>query len=489
MSVDYLDLETGNEIFNNFSIEHIENLQVWKRAFILGKVNLPTIENIDSIFRLSGAELEHLSNLEIIHANDGDFFSLKNKLFDFSNMATSSEDKKYTLKFVECQNLVLKNIIIKYSDFSGVLIHNCSNILIENCIFEHLDSFAIVVAGNTKNVTIKNCHISHSRAGVIIGECSSYIKIDSCIIKNGTGKSNWSAGIVLTDRSQINLKHDPDSIFGFDKYWAIEERIFDRISFPHNCLFVNNTIKNNLSSGIYFDGGLDCVVFENVIDANSKEGICLDYGATRNTLFCNKITRNGNRWGKTDFDLEKDFVLHHGRMDDGTPAAKVPGISIDNAILNIIQHNHIYGNFGSGIKLVRSSGFNYIGYNAISENNRGVNRVNHFFGIEIGSASADGSPDLNIPQELDFSPGYSNLVFRNIISGDHYAGIFLDYGCENNHIFDNSIYGCTNWSIEAVDKNNHNQSFNNLSFIHSRNIYLGKTSITINNLGDNLIDG
>jgi hypothetical protein len=169
-------------------------------------------------------------------------------------------------------------------------------------------------------------------------------------------------------------------------------------------------------------------------------------------------------------------------MEDGTATAKVPAISLDNAVGNVIQHNTIAGNYGSGVKMVRASFLNSIAFNSILDNNQGTNHLHHFFGVEAGAAVLDVG-DPNEFQELDCSPSSSNVVHANIIKGNHYAGLFLAHGTEQNHVFDNIILDPAVWSMESVDYPSTNVSLNNIGFKPSKGIGLSRLVPQIVGLG------
>ena len=82
-------------------------------------------------------------------------------------------------------------------------------------------------------------------------------------------------------------------------------------------------------------------------------------------------------------------MLGAGRGADGTSMAKLPGISIDNALYNEIFANTVIGNFGGGVKMVRTAFYNVVRKNAIIDNNLGKSAKYHFFGVELGGAPAD----------------------------------------------------------------------------------------------------
>lgn len=364
---------------------------------------------------------------------------LKDAIVDFSNFDFSNfVHDNYVLRIVNCENLIIKNLNIKNTYSSGILVYGCSNLAIENSEFKNINGVSIVIGGKSKSILIEDNIIENSKgAGILIGEEASKIVVENNIIINGMGKSNWEAGIVVFARNIGDFLKGPQTIFSSDLYWPQCQRIFDRIKTVKEVIIRNNTIKNNMSSGIYIDGAIDLLVCGNLIEGNSKEGICLDQGTTRAMLLFNTIKNNGQRWGKSDYYLMKDFVLKDGRMRDGTANAKVPGISVDNSILNLIAFNYIINNFGSGVKLVRSSFLNEICHNLLINNNLGENEVHHFYGIEIGSAPPDYIESE--VTELDFLPSSYNFIHDNTVLGVHWSGIYVGYNCIENVIEGNII--------------------------------------------------
>jgi len=203
---------------------------------------------------------------------------------------------------------------------------------------------------------------------------------------------------------------------------------------------------------------------ENRITGNSKEGICLDNGSTANIFYGNIVKQNGKRYGQTDQALKDDFVLGHGRLADGTAAAKLPGISIDNAVYNVILSNIIQDNYGCGVKMVRTGFRNVVALNIIVNNNEGLSDKFHFFGIELGAAVPD------VPcGDLDFMASPANIITHNMIVGDHYSGIFLGNGSIHNHLTYNTILDPTHWAVESV-KDQANKISENITNVKSLNI-------------------
>lgn len=327
----------------------------------------------------------------------------------------------------EAADVTLRGGRYKGLRHGGIVLTHAAGAVLGRSRFEGLGGAAVLLHGDTVGASV----------------------IDNEIIGN-LGASNWHAGIVVSDRNAA-VAEDPHRLLGPDRHWAIEQPIHQRLHPPRRNLLAFNRIALKASSGIYSDGGIQTVMFHNVIEGNSKEGVCLD---------------NGKRCGKTDAQLKLDFVDGMGGCRTAA-RAKTPGISLDNALYNIVYANQVDRNHGGGIKMVRTGFFNIVGMNLLTGNNEGANERFHFFGIELGAAPADASAS-----DLDFTPSRGNIVFANTIRGPHYAGIFYGPGSTLNDAFDNSIFGATAWAMEQVRVQS-NASLNNLINLPSRNIDSG----------------
>lgn len=348
----------------------------------------------------------------------------------------------------------------------GMLVDGSQDVIIQGGRYVGLQ-FGGIVFNNAPRVVLAHVFLTQiGGAPVLIhGDTSGSVVIDNEIIGN-RGPSNWHAGVVISDRNGM-VADDPQSILNADHYGAREQLINTRLHVPRRNILAYNHIALNASSGIYSDGGIETVIFNNTVEGNAKEGVCLDNGSSANVMAMNVVRLNGQRWGKTDSELKLDFVDGLGRLPDGSSPAKTPGISLDNSFYNVVYANQIERNYGGGVKMVRTAYFNIIGLNTIVDNNQGKNERFHFFGVELGAAKAD------VPvTDLDFTPCQGNIVFGNTIRGAHYAGIFLGPGSTENDIFDNTVFGATNWAMEQVIAQP-NASLNNLTNLPSRNISAG----------------
>lgn len=347
----------------------------------------------------------------------------------------------------------------------GIYMADSSNISITDCTIEGMKQKPVCILGETSGVRIcQNQFINNHAGGIyLVGEVKNGLIEDNKITDN-KGTSNWMAGIVLTNAVPKDKKNLWET-FDEEHHFPHKENLYAQISCPHDLLIRDNYVCGNQASGIYSDGAYSCYVLNNTVRQNDKEGICLDYGTIGFFLKENVFGENGQRNRQTDQDLEMDFVLGAGRMEDGSAKAKLPGVSLDNTAYNILENNIVTGNYGGGIKMVRTAVRNLISENIIRDNNMGQNDVYHFFGIEAGYAAADVETG-----DLDFAPDFENIICRNSITGNHYAGVFIGADCYVNDVFDNVIMEPGEFAVEAVSTK-FNSIVNNISNAGVRNEY------------------
>lgn len=95
--------------------------------------------------------------------------------------------------------------------------------------------------------------------------------------------------------------------------------------------------------------------------------------------------------------------------------------------------------------MLHSAVRNVIMGNVIRDNNAGQDGAFRFYGIALKA-----EPSGTEGQGADYTADYENIICRNIISGSHYSGIFIDEGCYINDVFDNIVMDAQVCGIEAV---------------------------------------
>jgi len=369
----------------------------------------------------------------------------QNVIVDFSGATVQAgpNPPPWLVRLVHARNVALLGAKIS-GGTNGFLIDSGSNVALEGNEICGMTENGIVVTGLSTGLDIRANHLHDlDRAGIMLDGPVSTTLLQDNEIDHLLGHSNWNAGILLTSRGG-DIAADPDTFFLPDRYWVVPQPLVRRLQNPERNVIMGNTIRDGLSSGIYDDGAVANIFLDNRIQGNSKEGICFDNGATANVFAGNLVAGNGRRWGQPDADLALDAVLGAGRGADGTSVAKLPGISMDNALYNEIYANDVVHNFGGGVKMVRTGLFNIVAENAIIDNNLGQNSRFHFFGVELGAAAAD-QPAV----DLDFVGSSGNIIFGNTIQGKHYSGIFFSPGSVQNDVIGDRIVGVEAFKLEA----------------------------------------
>lgn len=359
-------------------------------------------------------------------------------------LVTGENNVQYAFLLDGVENVGIHDFHLNRGFQYGIYVVQSSKVLLANNEIAEAVYKAVCVMGENTYINMVGNSIHDNGNGAIFmdGNISRCILQENDVYQN-RGTRNLTAGIVLSSMPTENL---------YDAYNPfLDEHLYDLTEAPHDNVLRDNIVQGNYSSGIYSDGGYMNYIIGNTIEENEKEGMCLDYGTFGTYVSANTIQGNGNRDRQTDEDLEADFVLEAGRLEDGSSPLKLPGVSIDNSAYNIVSDNLIRENAGSGVKVVRSGYRNIVLENLIVDNSKGTNDNYHGFGVELGYAS---TPDQPV-KGLDFTPSYENIVARNIVSGAHYSGIFLAQDSYCNDLIDNVIMGATDFSIE-----NHSTYFN-----------------------------
>lgn len=471
---------------NSLGINQDEVLMPEKRWKVLYSESLVSLPR-ENVVIFEGNKTSELN--KFIDSNIGKTIKIKNEelivdetiilksnvLLEGANGKTKLvvEDKEkvdYVLEAIGINNYAFSNFIIDDANH-GINIKNTNMGIISDNEFYNCSSRPMVINGG-HHVNISNNIFKNNISGIYVMGGAEHMIIQSNHITSCFGSANALAGLVL-DSSNYYDPEISDSKKG----------IAERLNAPHDIVVFGNYIAENQSSGTYLVGPYYIYFIKNELKSNEKEGICLDWGTIACYVAENDISYNGFRMHQSDDDLKADFIDGFGRLEDGSSPAKLPGLSMDNAMWNIINNNNIENNAGSGIKSVRTAIENIIFQNSVIDNNLGSSDKFHFFGIELGAA-LDSDEASGLSKKMDITSNYGNIIARNNIYGSHYAGIFLAEDCFINDIFDNTILLPTNWSMECLSTRK-NSTVNNYSTTPSRGITLSnKDNIALPNAVD-----
>ena len=370
----------------------------------------------------------------------------------------------YALKGEQVSNVSVEDVELTGDSDYGMVFSGVSNGLVSDCRIHGMKEKPLVIEDSSKNISVRdNRMYENMSGGIYISDGTSYVDISGNDVSENKGTSNWMAGIVMTNCNSESIL-DIWERFDVNHHFPSRKNLLSDSECPNHIIVEKNTVCGNQASGIYSDGAYISYVLNNFVVKNDKEGICLDYGTIGLYVVDNTYEENGFRRRQSDKDLEMDFVLEAGREEDGSSKSKLPAVSIDNAAYNIIETNIIKDNGGGGVKMVRTGIRNLVIENVIKDNNR-ENDTHHFFGIEIGSALGDTDDT-----DMDFTPGYENIICRNTISGKYWSGVFIGENGFVNDVFDNTIMEPEYFAVESISTM-FNSIVNNVSNMPVRSEY------------------
>lgn len=366
----------------------------------------------------------------------------------------------------DAANVSIDHALITGTSSIGILVHNSSFVRIQDSTFRDFDGKPIVVSGDTTYFRIAESTFTRcTQGGIMVSGDASYGLVEANSITDNMGYSNWMAGIVVTNLAPEDPANIWEAFPDNPPHFAARDTLADVPVSAHNIVVRGNQVSGNQSSGIYCDGVYNCFIFDNHVFSNDKEGMCLDYGTLSCRVHNNEFAGNGRRIRQDNRALELDGMLEYGRLEDDSAAAKLPGISLDNAAYNIVEFNQVHDNWGGGIKAVCCAVRNVIANNTITNNNLGENDVFYFTGIELGNAQADPSPDM------DHAPCFQNIVVHNRITGNHYAGVLISNEGTGNYVNRNDIEDQKRFAIMSGSKRYNDISDNKFSgFVIDRSV-------------------
>lgn len=437
-------------------IQKIEKLGLNPKEFLYPERNIETIE--ETIRHLSDAHYQNRKEIvftgttsqelqQAIIAYPGAMIDIRSKKIELKEPLVLQNNTAINGNGVQLvgngiaygfigeglSDIYFNNICLEGQINYGIYLIDCSEVRISDCEINGMAQKAVCLIGDTKGIYIGGNTMNGNGAGglYMAGNLSDGLIQENNIINNG-GMSKWMSGIVLTSlvpKDKYNIQEDFDD----DQNISQRDNVSDQTECPHDVIVSNNKITDNSALGIYAEGAYKGYVLGNTICRNANGGIRLDYGTAGFYLEGNDCESNG--------------------------AAERPGIALDNAAYNILRNN-ILSDHAVGIKMEQASVRNLIMENIVQV---GENDVCHQYGIEVGTGTGVG-------ENMDAAPCYENILCRNSIMGNHYAGIFIDEGCYVNDVFDNVIMEVRAFSVEAVS-HMFNSIINNTSNAGERNEY------------------
>ena len=340
---------------------------------------------------------------------------------------------KFLIEIRECQNFIIENLEV-VGGRNTIAISESKDFHIRKCSIEKAEGYGIIIHNGTQ-FKITQCLFKKNLASgvMVLGESSQGL-ISECLSEEATGYFNFDAAIHLCATSEaISLDDVPEKC-----HEALS--ILQKVSRPYGIVIENCVLKKGRAQGIYLEGAINCLMKNNVITNNNKEGVCFDWGSSYNIFKGNSVSYNGERNSLSQEEIIVDFIGGYPILKDGSSSMKLAGISVDNGSMNEIIGNKITKNFGGGVKFVRSALFNRVERNLIGFNSLGKNKFQPFFhAITVaGLGAINNEFDKSKAVLLDFLPSQLNVFRHNVIRGGRGEFFCADKDSNCNILTDNA---------------------------------------------------
>lgn len=326
------------------------------------------------------------------------------------------------------EKFLIKRMTIVNDKHTSVFIHHAKHFRVKQLKILYSGGYALHIDSNTESGVIEESTIVASNFGGILlkGKVENVFIANNLIEGAYQGQleiSNFAAAILIAGFHDARKEFWSGGIIEAEKP-VKADHLFNGVFYhylgpkkPANIVLLNNRIINNRSQGVYLNGAIRTLLKNNIISNADKEGICVDHQSYFNVLDGNFISGSGSRRRQSKIDVNNDFIDAKKRMPDGSPKSKLPGISIDYSDFNLLKNNLVSGNFGGGIKTVRSASGNVIINNRLLDNNRGTNDVHRFPEILLGDSRTEGTQKSSrriIFDNREFG-SHGNLVINNYV--------------------------------------------------------------------------
>ena len=366
---------------------------------LVGREGFELVIDDDFLFQQRGVVLHHCKNFKII-------FSDVNQQIH--------KEAKFLIEIQECQHFIIEHLDV-IGGRNIIAVSESKDFHIRECRIEKAEGYAVIVHHCTRFHITKSVFKKNLASGVMVLGASSQGLISQCRCEDTTGYFNFDAAIHLCALSEtVEFTDIPEKCHGAFS-------ILQKVHRPFGIVIENCVLKGARAQGIYLEGAINCLIRNNILTKNNKEGICFDWGSCYNIFKRNDVSFNGNRSNLSKEEILADFIDKYPVLKDGSSSAKLAGISLDNGCMNQIVDNKITKNYGGGIKFVRSSFFNEVKGNLIAFNVRGRNRFMPFcYGISAPEPRP-GAIDREFKDKkaalLDLLPSQLNTFLQNIIRG------------------------------------------------------------------------
>jgi hypothetical protein len=322
-------------------------------------------------------------------------------------VAGNDPHRKFFVHLEDCADFVVDGLALRRGR-NAIFLHRCRRFRIVNTDLSDLEGYGVILFDCSEFVVegVRSRNLLCS-AVMAVGD-TRLGAIRRVRARGGRGFLNCDAGVALlhcTDR--VGPEDVPERCH--------EARgILDKTKRPRCIDLAAIDVRGGRSQGVYLAGALACRVSRSVLARSNKEGICFDWGTALCELTLSVVSGNGRRAALSAEEIRADFIGRFPLLPDGSSAAKLPGVSMDNAAFNAVSRCLLVGNHGGAVKFVRACVGNRVKVNAGWSNSVGNNRHMRF--PRYADAGAfDPLGEFGGSALCDLGPSHGNAIRRNLV--------------------------------------------------------------------------
>lgn len=354
--------------------------------------------------------------------------ALQNIQLDFSRARI---DLSYAdgplLSMTSCRRVSVRGLVANVSHLIGIEISRSDDVMISGCIFSGANDAAVLLSGANTKVLIDSCYFVRNPANCVrvFGDCTGTI-ISRC---NFEGPSNRPFIELLKDRVAVGFGHSQLDGDGDSPRDALT------MMSPVSTFIIENRFSTTAEAAIFTMGALNFTVVRN--DFKKIDGCCVytteqSIGAL---IGDNRIT-----------------------LADG---AGPPAIEMFDTAYPCIFRNTIDAVGRIAIRLTGAFGGGVIALNTMLYKKTA--------GLSDPSVVLDPGP-----AGTDKAPFLSMTVMLNTIRGPVSSGLQIEGELPRLFLFDNHVFGTTDWSLASTVTQPYVTSLNNWSVQRSLNMTLSE---------------
>ena len=323
--------------------------------------------------------------------------------------------------------------------------------------------------------------LDHVERSIIVGNNVSYNRGHGIFVM--WGNDNFILENVVTHNEQPGIRIDVsrnkvanntveynlDGIFLYGAFDCIVENntIMNNIhsgitpqGASRNITISNNTITDNMWDGIFLYDSFDCIVENNTIMNNMHPGISLQGGSRNNTISGNTVTDNhvGIHLYRSGYNVIEGNTVNSSGFD---------GVQLVESNDNEVSGNEVTLNGWIGIWTFQSRSNIISGNTAVSNTLHGIMLAQSNSTTVTDNKVADNNEIGILVGDYPLARPSNNTIARNIVSNNK-DGICLEYS-SNNTLFGNTVTNNSEWGIHINTSSNNTIYHNN--FINTKQVY------------------